>query len=175
MENLLGELIGSTSSLQVPYCGGEFVSVSSRNVAELNSNIRALYAALMFSHGENTSLMFEEAHILSMAYSLLGWRIGSANPYVKRIWTQPLMFKNATLEDLKLLLIHAPAEKKYGVRRIYNRFFKNGDPSKYLGLSTTQHNNLISRQLGIPKNRARKWLFDVTYALWHKLLRRIGS
>jgi hypothetical protein len=161
--------LGSTSPPKSPYCGGEFVAVTSEKIADLNEKILAVYLFLMSIHSDDKAFAFEEAHVLSMAYALLGWGVGDANRYIKRIWTQPLMHRNAAAVDLRLLLIHVPAEKKYGVRRIYNSFFQGGDSTKYLSLSNSEHRNLISNKLGIPTNSPKKWIFDVAYAFFHKV------
>lgn len=170
MEALLKAPISPEASQNVPYCGGEFVAVASESLSALNAKIREVYVSLLGIHEKDPLFSFEEAHVLSMAYASLGWETGGANGYIKRIWTQPLMHRNAAADDLNLLLLHVPAEKKYGFRRLYNRFFKGGNPSKYLSLSALNHRKLISSYLGIPANSPKKWLFDVTYAFYQKVL-----
>ena len=60
-----------------------------------------------------------EAHLLSLCYADLGLPTGGCDRFVKRLWTQPLRHQNVQPGAETLALWHLPAEKRYGLRRLY--------------------------------------------------------
>ena len=58
----------------------------------------------------------EEAQFLSLLYHRHGYKEGTANPFLKRIWTASGFghFRNTAAEDRDLLVWHLPAEKRFG-------------------------------------------------------------
>ncbi|SDP36534.1 hypothetical protein SAMN04487788_3189 [Microbacterium testaceum StLB037] len=154
------------------YCGGEFVALSGKIVQAYYLEAAAILLENIDRSAGGTLYAFEEAHVLSVANSRIGIQAGSANFYVKRLWTQPLKYKNVRDDDVALPLWHLPAEKRYGIRRLYKRFTSDalshsveeaGHGLRPIAVGT------LGACLGIPKNSPFKWVRDVSRASWGKL------
>ena len=48
-----------------------------------------------------------------------------AKPFVRRIWTNIVFFRNAVNDDSSLSIWHLPAEKRFGFEKMYNYVIKN--------------------------------------------------
>ncbi|WP_062071302.1 hypothetical protein [Demequina sediminicola] len=159
-----------TSTPHVYYCGGEFVSVRRGSIGRLLGAARSARDQLNSHHHDNPNFAFEEAHVLSVAYAKLGAAPLPHPAPIRRMWTQPLKPHNTVPEDLERALWHVPAEKKYGLRRMYRDLSKRG--VDWDGMADTQWSKYLSRRLGVPTNTTMKWISDVTTALYARLRRR---
>lgn len=149
---LLEKLDGRARVEPIPYLGGEFVALRGDRAAEIVAVVERWWPDL-FGEDESQQFPGEEAHLWSAAVAHLGVT-GDASPFVKRIWTQALKFRNVTAADLELVLWHVPAEKSYGLARVYRHLVKTGQlPGSLAGM------------IGIPRNSTRKWCRDVLRAL----------
>ncbi|KTR94674.1 hypothetical protein NS220_08420 [Microbacterium testaceum] len=152
------------------YSGGEFVALRGDVIGSVYEQAASILAEHFLLSGGGVKYAFEEAHVLSVAYSQLGIPVGGANRFIKRIWTQPLKPRNQDPSDLHLALWHLPAEKRYGIRRLYKR-------TRRLGASTSGLNygdegkvlRLMARVLGVPRNTMIKWVSDVSRAMLARL------
>lgn len=161
----LAALLGADDA--IPYMGGEFVGVSSCGGRLVLENAVVAFRALMNRHLENHEIAFEEAHVLSAAYARLS---ASTIPpgIIGRVWTQPLKFRNVNTSDLDLALWHVPAEKRYGLRRLYKLVQRVGVDS-VLQIPDEKWIQLVTRHLGIPRNSPVKWVSDVSFAIWRRV------
>jgi len=145
------------------YSGGEFVGAMSSELPGLYLEAHATYDALMAAHGEDSALEFDEAHILSAAYSRLSATALTEPAAIRRIWTQPLKYRNVAANDLGRALWHVPAEKKYGLRRIYSDLVRDFDG--FMSMDDSAWVKYAARKVGIPRNSGAKWTRDVSSAL----------
>jgi hypothetical protein len=83
----------------------------------------------------------------------------SANDVIRRIWTN-FEDQNTVPDDARLSIWHVPAEKKYGIRRLWQHMEHAGLSGRRL--SGAEINQLTSRFIGVPRRNASKWLLDVT-------------
>jgi hypothetical protein len=153
---------------RLTYCGGEIVGGTVDWIKRLAVNADRIWSLLMDQHLSNTSLAFEEAHVLSMAYAYIGHEPGSADGFIRRLWTQPLKPRNVRVGDTNLALWHVPAEKKYGLARLYRQLVSRG--AERFGAETdSMFKTRVARQLGIPKNSLQKVLLDISQASFARL------
>lgn len=158
VENLTGHHVAT-----VPYSGGEFVGVRGDICAQVVEVALPMWSQVLERFRTLGEPTIDEAHLLSMTYARLGLRTGGADRFVKRMWTQPFKYRNVTSEDLALPLWHVPAEKKYGLRRMYRSLDRLLQSDNFL-LHT-------SRMLGVPTNPTQKVIRDVATALVGRLHR----
>lgn len=167
MQALYAELLAAPVPLLPPYLGGEFFAGSGRWARRLAAEFPALWATLLERHRRGLPHFNEEAHALSFLYYKLGITAGTANPYVKRLYTALLRRNNAAPADYGLTLWHLPTEKRFGIRRLFE---KAVDPD-----SAFWHTPLgppfaayLGRHLGVPRRTLRKLVLDVRDAAAQK-------
>lgn len=159
----LGGRAGLELRARLDYSGGEFIGGDGSSIRDLVGASRLVWGALMAEHDVDHGIQFEEAHLLSLAYAVLGVEPGGINAFVRRLWTQPFKYQNAAAGDERLTLWHVPAEKKYGIRRIYRTAIR--DDRGVLAMEPAAWASTCRKQLGIPKNSLLKVARDTTRAL----------
>ena len=153
----------------LPYCGGELVGLSGGAAGLVVARAREVWPGILARHIGSTLPGMEEAHLLSMLYADLELPTGNGARFIKRLWTQPLRFQNTAPGDEELALWHVPAEKRYGLRRLYE------------ALSRCRHDeslgrpSVLGRYVGVPKNTRVKIVRDVTRASTSRIRTRLGS
>ncbi len=161
--------LGTGRSTTLPYCGGELVGLSGDAAHRVCARAREVWPGILAHHARSTVPGMEEAHLLSMLYADLGLPTGNAASFIKRLWTQPLRFQNTAPGDEDLALWHVPAEKRYGLRRLYEALARRrhdeslGSPS------------VLGSYVGVPKNTRVKVVRDVTRASTSRVRARIAS
>jgi hypothetical protein len=168
----LGDRAGLKLGARLEYSGGEFVGGNGSSIMELSDLSHAVWTLLMAEHESSHEVQFEEAHLLSLAYSVLGVEPGAMNGFIRRLWTQPFKYQNVVTDDAKLSLWHVPAEKKYGLRRLYRTI-----ASDYRALLTMENAQWVSecqQQLGIPVNSLLKITRDTTRAIRSRAAARVA-
>lgn len=168
MESLgeLGTNLGFDLQGRLDYSGGEFVGGNGASIDALCERSHTIWSALMAKHVRDQNLQFEEAHLLSLTYSSLGVDLGGMDAFIRRLWTQPFKYQNVDPEDSLLALWHVPAEKKYGIRRLYRSAIRN--PVRVLEMDAAPWISQCRKELGIPKNPLLKVARDVTRAIGGK-------
>ncbi len=146
----------------VEYFGGELVAGPCALLPSLVHSAEEAFRALMTHHQTDNGVVFEEAHVLSAAYQQMQVDL-LPEKIAKRMWTQPLKYKNVLPGDAETALWHVPAEKKYGIRRMYAEFL-GSDPDHLDALTEQEWKGMLSRYLGIPRNSPSKWIKDVIFA-----------
>ncbi|WP_295835797.1 hypothetical protein [uncultured Microbacterium sp.] len=170
MTRRMADLPDATQPL--PYCGGEFVALSGAIIPQYYREAASVMSTNVVRSAGGAEYSFEEAHVLSVANSRLGIEAGSANSFVRRMWTQPLKFKNVNKGDLALVLWHLPAEKRYGIRRLYRKIVADNLSSATLstiGIMQPMTIRTLGSFLGVPRNSPAKWVRDVARASLGKL------
>jgi hypothetical protein len=110
--------------------------------------------------------------MLSYLYRLLELPMGTANPFIKRIWTGlPGQYRNDSGQDHGLAVWHLPMEKRRGIRRLYQKVVDrnsefwtipaDGDLRRHLG-----------GVLGVGSRSFRKTVQDILGAMWWKVSKR---
>jgi hypothetical protein len=169
MKGIYQSLLGKPVT-QVPvYHAGEFLMANKKAIKEFRDEFRWIWPELLTLHKEHKPKLVEEAHVLSFIYFIRGYVGGEANAFIKRIWTDPTNFRNVSNEDLNYIIWHVPAEKKFGIERIYQIFRRrNFDLSDF---DLVDYMQLISRELTIPIIPLKR----KAYFLGKKSLKRLGK
>lgn len=169
MQAVASQLLGFEVSHPLVYCGGEVIAATAPELRRLCAEIPAAWEALLRRHERGETVFNEEAQLLSYIYYKLGYPLGNADPYVRRILTGSFGVLNTALpHDHGLVVWHLPLEKRLGLTRLYaevvdptSRFWSiplGRDFREYLGTC-----------LGVPTNPLEKRLRDLGQRVFDKL------
>ena len=150
-----------------PYIGGELIAGTGAALRALDGRIDALWAEMLRRHHAGLPKFFEEAQTLSYLYHALGIAYGTANPYIRRIWTTLLKGDDARAPDLDLTVWHVPGEKRYGLRRLFGAAMDEG--SSFWTLDGRSWREWAARHVGLPGRSWGKLARDLPVALRDKL------
>ena len=153
------------------YFGGEFFAATNVAIQRLASEIDSLWSVCLDRHHKGLKKFNEEAHFLSFLYYKLGYVNTSANSYIGRLWTQR-KFRNTTDSDLSLAIWHLPAEKKYGLQRIYKQAVQCKTKFWRLNIGE-EYTKYLGAYLGVPRASKLKYLQDTLTAIANRPL--LGS
>jgi hypothetical protein len=142
----------------INYCGGEIFACRTDVAVTLALSLDRFWAKTMEGVANAPQ---EEAHLLSVLYAHFGYRAGTADPFIRRIWTS-LRLNNARREDLDLAIWHLPAEKRTGLARLFRR----------LRAPVSEVACIAGYGFNLPTYRA---LFGVPRRSFFKLARDIGN
>ncbi len=107
---------------EVPsYHLGEFLLSNVANIYKFSADFTQLWPVLLQRNLAGKLKFNEEAHTLSYLYFKNGFRAFKDNLYMRRIWTNPLFYREVRSTDTDLFIWHLPAEKTYGLHRLYER------------------------------------------------------
>ena len=154
---------------EIVYCGGEQFSCTTIGAAALLQNLGIYWQA---SLNEVPGAPREEAHLLSLLYALGGYPIGTADPFIRRIWTS-FRLHTASAEDVNLTVWHLPAEKVTGLARLFRCLPRGGCPAEALcdfGFNLARYSAL----LGVPRRTAGKLASDTALLAASRLALRLG-
>lgn len=150
MKAIYAELLNKPVTELPSYHLGEFLLSNVKNIQKIYADFTQLWPQLLDRNMAGVSKLNEEAHTLSFLYFKNGLKAEKHNPYMKRIWTNPLFYRNVHASDLQLCIWHLPSEKTFGIRRLYNYFLKK--PGGYrTQISHEDYMRLIKKSLGIPR------------------------
>ena len=159
--------------LPLTYCGGEFVALRGDVGQRVSSTARSAWAMALELHAAGKATFSEEAHLLSYVYAALGLPPGSANDLIRRIWTSSLTYRDSTPADLGLALWHVPAEKRFGLRRLYRQLRTTGIDA-FLSQSQDVFVAQTAAALGIGANSLWKGSLDLSYSAWGRLRSKVS-
>ena len=169
MARLYAELDGAPPETPPPYVGGELVAATGAVLRQIDGRADALWAEMLRRHAAGEPKFNEEAQALSYLYHALGIAYGTANPYLRRIWTTLLKGDDARGPDLDLVVWHVPGEKRYGLHRLFEEVVSPASPFWTLdGAAWRRH---VGRQVGVPRRSLGKLARDLPSALRDKLAR----
>ena len=109
-----------------PYTGGEIVAATGATLRRIDALADPLWAEMLRRHAAGLPRFYEESHALSFLYYALDILDGTANPFVRRIWTTLPEGSDARPTDLGLTLWHVPAEKRTGFRHLFDEVMRPG-------------------------------------------------
>jgi hypothetical protein len=112
------------------------------------------------------SVFFEEGQTLSYVYHRLGYPIGNANPFMRRIMTGSLgVENNALYHDRGLVVWHVPLEKRHGLHRLFAEVVRE-DSAFWRLHPGAELRGYLGTFLGVPESSVGKRLRD----LWRRLI-----
>lgn len=169
-EEINGSSSGQLSAIfgrQVRYFGGEFISADASYLRGLHSTALECLEVLGKNLAEGRIKGFEEAHVLSAAYSIFPF-IELSSRDIKRMWTQPFKYRNVVPGDEEATLWHTPGEKRFGLRRLFQTLMMK-EPRHWIEMPDDEWVRLLSDQLGVPRNSFVKIVSDVSFAAKERL------
>ena len=170
--DLAPALGGAAPEPEPPYLGGELVAATGAVLRQIDELAADLWPEMLRRHREGLPTFNEEAHALSYLYHRLAVPYGTANPYLRRIWTTLTHGDDARAPDLDLTVWHVPGEKRYGLRRVFAEAVDPASPFWTLGGDAWRRH--VGAHLGLPGRSLRKLALDVPVAVRDKLRTRLG-
>jgi len=158
----ISEEIEQSEIQLLPYFGGEFIAFDMANIEQIFQRINKDYMIHLSRVAVGLPTFTEEAHFLSHVFSKIDHPNHDASRFIKRIWTMFLKFRNSVESDKSLLLLHLPAEKNYGIRRLYKKSLKVKTFSEIFRFST----------VGVPRNSILKIILDSFWAILRRAKRQ---
>jgi len=128
---------------------GEFFLANVKNINVIFSDFLDVWAKMhtLFINGQPK--FNEEAQTLSFIYYKNGLKASKSLKLMKRIWTNPVFYRNVEKSDLDLVVWHLPSEKTFGLTDLY-RIIIDRLPGYGFSLSPRQYTNMVSKILGVP-------------------------
>ena len=151
-----------------PYFGGEIYAARREVTQAIAARAKTLWPELLAGAADAPR---EEAHLLSIIYALEGIAPGTANGFIRRMWTT-FHHHNLAPTDRDLTIWHLPAEKKTGFADLFRAIV--ADPARdprhdaaAMGLAPAE----VARAVGWPRRTLAKFARDLSL----KLREKIGS
>lgn len=158
--------LGGKSHESIPYCGGEIFAATLREIKRLAEQIDSVWPCVLADEKEAPK---EEAHLLSVLYAMNEYEIGTANVFIKRMWTT---FKRNNIEasDFNLAIWHLPSEKMFGFQTLF-RNLVNGSGDYRDPVALGFRPDAYGLAMGIPRRSGGKLIRDVTAKLLQRVTR----
>jgi len=170
MRDLFGSLRGKSLATPPQYFGGEIFTANASALLRFNAEIEPLWNECLHRASRGEAKLNEEAHFLSYLYLKFCYKDGTANDFIKRIWTQR-RYRTGTESDLMLPIWHVPAEKRFGFRDLYPRVLDRGSWFWSLPVDHTWKSHIASL-MGIPSPAMGKMTKDLVRSVWGRLTKR---
>ena len=146
---LYQELLGKEIKEIPHYHLGEFLLSSVSNIKKFFSDFQGLWPKLMERNRLGKLKFNEEAHTLSFLYFKNGFRPHYDNRFMRRIWTNPLFYREVRESDVNLAIWHLPAEKTFGIFMLYDLFL-NRSGNFGFDLTNKEYIEIVQRAIGVP-------------------------
>lgn len=141
------------------YFGAEFIVGNGKHIKILSDEVDSIWETCLQRFAAGETKFNTEEQMLSYIYNKLGYARSSGNTYFNRVWTSPIIY-TATEADLKMDVWHLPAEKGFGIKRL---FAQVANPkSDFWNLPVgEQFTKYVAGYVGIPKRNISKTIMDV--------------
>ena len=149
MKQLFEEMDGDTLSLAPDYSCGEFLAVDSQGARRLMSLARDTFEVSLTRFTKGLPHFNEEGHMLSYLFQRLGFAQGTANPYIKRVWTGSA-YNNVEPSDQELTIWHLPSEKRSGLIWLFQAAVIPTSRFWHVKLGDS-YRRYVGRKVGVPK------------------------
>lgn len=167
MREVFKEIDSNSDFSKAVYSGGEIVAATGQLLRQLSEEFGDLWPVLLARHVAGETKLNEEAQCLSFIYTRMGVGTGSANRFIKRIWTcLPPKPVTADESDFGLSIWHVPAEKRYGLRRLFASV-KNTDSEFWSTPTGPSLAKYMGDFLGVPRRTPVKAALDLKDGVLH--------
>lgn len=151
----ISRTLGATGDELALHYGGELFLAS---LAAWKEH-RPLFASMLHDALTGTGIargIITEEHVFSIAFAVLRGQVASANHLIKRIWTSP-RYSSVAPGDERLLLWHLPAEKRYGMRDLFDLLRRSGFPER---MDIYTFRAMAMKLCGVPRKGLGKFVHD---------------
>ena len=164
MKTIYQELLEIEISEIPSYHLGEFLLCSVKNIQNIYADFTDLWPKLLERNANGQLKFNEEAHTLSYLYFKNGFRASTDASFMRRIWTNPVFYREVRTSDLDLILWHLPSEKTFGIHKLYNLFF-NKVSNFGFNISNQNYIKLVQNAVSVPRLsfKMRLRYFAVSY------------
>lgn len=116
-----------------PYFQGEFLFISVAVARLFQKELQSVWPWTLQRQQQGQSYFHEEAQLLSYLYQKYQMTdFAIADKYIRRIWTDANYARNVDLDiDRQIAIWHLPAEKKFGIKKIYQQWCRDGNLFSY--------------------------------------------
>ncbi|HEX8459841.1 MAG TPA: hypothetical protein VF623_00360 [Segetibacter sp.] len=149
LKSLYQELLGKEIEEMPSYHLGEFMLSSVGNIKKFFADFKELWPQLIERNKAGKMKFNEEAHTLSYLYFKNGFRAHKNHIYMRRIWTNPLFYREVRKTDVNLAIWHLPAEKTFGIFRLYE-YLMHETPNFGFDVSDDKFIEFVHKATGIP-------------------------
>ncbi len=171
LKTIYQELLG-TEIAEIPsYHLGEFLLCSVKNIQKIYADFQELWPQLLERNEKGRMKFNEEAHTLSYLYFKNGFRASTDASFMRRIWTNPVFYREVRKSDTELILWHLPAEKIFGIHNLYNLFFKKKQNYGF-DISNQDFISLVEKAVSVPRLSFRMRLKYYTVSYFKALKKR---
>ena len=169
---LYQDLLQQQISEMPSYHLGEFLLSNVQNIRKFFADFKELWPVLLQRHAAGKIKFNEEAHTLSYLYFKNGFRASTTNNWMRRIWTNPLFYREVRQSDVDLAIWHLPAEKTFGLYNLYHQLL---DKQENFGfdISNTDYIRLVQKVLHIPHLPLAVKLQYVTTSYYRAIKKRV--
>lgn len=150
---------------------GEFLLCSVAVIRQLYADFTVLWPELLKRHAQGRKKFNEEAHTLSYLYFCQDLRPAATNTWMKRIWTNPLFYRNAADSDVDLAIWHLPAEKTFGIYELYEQLVQRL-PQSGGGITDEEYTAMAQQSLGVPHLSLRRKINYYTVSYYRAIKKR---
>jgi hypothetical protein len=168
------ELLGHTIKEIPAYHLGEFFLASVDNIRKIYNDFTGLWPQLIERYKLGKEKFNEEAHTLSYLYFKNGLRPSSHTQFMRRIWTNPLFYREVRKSDRELAIWHLPAEKTFGIYRLYDLFF-NKSKNFHLDIDNEKFLKIVEDAVNVPELDIRAKMKYYTVSYCRALKKRINK
>jgi hypothetical protein len=172
LKSIYEELLGREIEEIPSYHLGEFFLSSAENIIKFVDDFKKLWPVLLERNRLGLKKFNEEAHTLSYLYFKNGFRASKSAAYMRRIWTNPLFYREVRASDTNLYIWHLPAEKTFGIYRIYD-FLMNKCERYGQDLDAEIYTSLLQRSAGIPHLSLARKIEYYTISYYRALKKRL--
>lgn len=174
LKNLFEILLNEPLSEIPDYHLGEFLLCSVENIKKIFNDFTLLWPQLLKWNAERKMKFNEEAHTLSFLYFKNNLHASSRKDLMKRIWTNPIFYRNVEGTDAQLYIWHLPSEKTFGIKDLYDDLLIR---SSNFGMEIidVKFIELAKKRLGVPKLSIRKRIEYYTLSYSRAANKRISS
>jgi hypothetical protein len=149
MKSIYEDLSRQAVNKMPAYHFGEFFLGSVKNIHIIFNGFLELWPELIRRGKVGLPKLDEESQSLGYLYYKNKFVSSKRTDLFKRIWTNPVFYRNVERSDVDVAIWHLPAEKTYGLARLYEVLIKNA-PNYSLSLPNDEYQNILHNTLGIP-------------------------
>ncbi|MVN23448.1 hypothetical protein [Mucilaginibacter arboris] len=150
LKTVYQELMQTEISEIPDYHLGEFLLCSVKNIQKIYQDFKGLWPVLLERNEKGLMKFNEEAHTLSYLYFKNGFRASTDASFMRRIWTNPVFYREVRPSDTELIIWHLPSEKIFGIDTLYNLFF-NKSSNYGLNINNQDFIAIVQKAVSVPR------------------------
>ena len=150
LKTIYQELLQTEITETPSYHLGEFLLCSVKNIQKIYQDFKELWPVLLDRNQNGLMKFNEEAHTLSYLYFKNGFRASNDASFMRRIWTNPVFYREVRESDRNLIIWHLPSEKIFGIHTLYDLFF-NKSSNYGLNISNADFIRIVEKAVSVPR------------------------